>query len=333
MAIPTNREIIEEACRRISADMEEGKGLAAWQHEVLEWLCPVSHNPNEKAMLLGIDVGTPGNRNLWRVSWGNGSGANQLAPTKPKAAPGNIFAATPVGPPLHPQKYRTPSGGTVHYAPMTFSTVSVAPAPPAKPMPVNWSSLYLQSWRSPAMTAPDPDVQLQDAPHDTIFGEIEGWRAWRLHIDEAGEPWLGSVGVGSVWPAGHVDGKTVMGDPDGEVQGWAWSPSPSQQGLISSTQACEDCCAGFWAVPPKELGALLDFYPRSTPVIGKVRMWGAVAEHARGWRAECMEIVSLHTRDEVFLGDALRPEPIDGRHETHSIMARLIRKYIPTKGT
>lgn len=124
--------------------------------------------------------------------------------------------------------------------------------------------------------------------HETVYGEMVGVRGWELRVLRDGSPRLGCLGVYGYWPGGRVDGTTRMVvDPRYDLS------SCDPRSHASSMDCHNGLDAGFWAVKPENVEDLRQSYPASIGILGEVRLWGAVVEHERGWRAECMEIVSL----------------------------------------
>lgn len=94
-------------------------------------------------------------------------------------------------------------------------------------------------------------------------GTISAWRGWRLARVRGGRFELRPVFQGSEpWPAGEPARASCRHSPD--------HPAPDT-----------GCSCGLYAVP--EPGLLPS---RGVSVVGTVRLWGKVVQHARGFRAE-----------------------------------------------
>ncbi len=108
-------------------------------------------------------------------------------------------------------------------------------------------------------------------PSATQFGELVGWRSWKISVTPEG-PRLKSSYKDTVWPSGIVTGKDGAGN-SAQVNsirhdaGWFAYKTASQ--LMQESEK-EDVRVG-----------------------GKVELWGAVVEHEMGYRAECMKILTL----------------------------------------
>src|SRR6266542_3731387 len=99
--------------------------------------------------------------------------------------------------------------------------------------------------------------------------DLLGYRLWRLGFDQRG-PCLWSVVTRHRWD-GPVVGPAAIDAPGGP-----WTPH--RQGLYAFSDA-ESARA-------RRAGGL---------ITGAVRLWGRVAVHEHGYRAECAQILSLAT--------------------------------------
>jgi hypothetical protein len=106
---------------------------------------------------------------------------------------------------------------------------------------------------------------------------ILGWRAWRLHRDEAGRLRIAPTTPRSDWEPGVAMHARCSGAHtrmymvfNPELEAAHRSPEPG-------------CTCGLHAMKEP---ARLARGSRHAGVIGRVAMWGRVLEHTRGWRAE-----------------------------------------------
>ena len=98
--------------------------------------------------------------------------------------------------------------------------------------------------------------------------DLIGYRFWRLGFDPAGEPVLWSV----VAPYAWTDAVTERADIS--ASGGSWTPH--MQGIYAFSE--------IGSMRQRLTGGLL---------AGVVRLWGRVAVHEQGYRAERAEIVTL----------------------------------------
>lgn len=113
-----------------------------------------------------------------------------------------------------------------------------------------------------------PRQETKPLPQETVYGELRGWRAWSLINTPEG--WrLKSTYAGVIWPGGIVGGENC-------------------QQNSAQTHTCGS--SGFYAFKSKDhlFAQLSDEH-----IYGEVELWGSVVEHDRGYRAECMRILSL----------------------------------------
>lgn len=112
-------------------------------------------------------------------------------------------------------------------------------------------------------------AELKALPLETKFGEIRAWRGWDVRYEQ-GRWWLVSISIGGTWPAGIVTAADCQ---------------------KNSHRCIENLESGFYAI--KSRNAVHHF----SHVIGEVALWGNVVEHEKGYRAECMKILSLFPHD------------------------------------
>jgi hypothetical protein len=98
--------------------------------------------------------------------------------------------------------------------------------------------------------------------------DLIGYRFWRLGFDPAGEPVLWSVVAPYAWT------EAVSEPADISAEGGSWTPH--QQGIYAFSE--------IGSMRRRLTGGLL---------AGVVRLWGRVAVHEQGYRAERAEIVTL----------------------------------------
>jgi len=132
-------------------------------------------------------------------------------------------------------------------------------------------------------------------PHGTKFGELIGWRAWRVTILPEG-PRLQSSYKETVWTSGTVtaeDGACNSGDVfDDKFYG---------QTVLGGWHG-----GGWYAYKTASQLAIESMQETELMVAGDVEMWGRVFEHEKGYRAECMRIrslIAIGPRAELLLPD------------------------------
>jgi hypothetical protein len=113
-----------------------------------------------------------------------------------------------------------------------------------------------------------------DLPRSRGTEPIEGWRLWRLGLDEAARPRLLPAGSGSVdaWVPREA-ARARCGVPALIRRSLRPHPAPDLR-----------CICGIYA--GRGLGQDAREVPAwpSAPVAGTVALWGRVIEHERGWR-------------------------------------------------
>ena len=112
-------------------------------------------------------------------------------------------------------------------------------------------------------------INLSALPEETKWGELRGWRAWEVAETPDGLR-LRSVATRTIWFSGTM---------------------ASEEGERNSGDVKNSACCGYYSFRNK--GALFD-QMLNEKVYGEVLMWGDVVEHERGYRAECVKIVSLY---------------------------------------
>lgn len=109
------------------------------------------------------------------------------------------------------------------------------------------------------------------APNQTKFGEIIGWRAWRVVGND-----LRSMYIYKAWPPQ----KEMTGDPSDTYGVHAWKTKEQAERYIEEE------------------------YAEQHVVIGQIALWGEVIEHEKGYRASNAKIKSLelelNRRDAAF---------------------------------
>lgn len=112
-------------------------------------------------------------------------------------------------------------------------------------------------------------VDTATLPRETRFGEIVGWRAWTW-TDTPDGPRLKSI---------H--------------RGWHWE-SPEADGSSYECNSAQ-CTRANWGVGFNAFKTAATAFREGWhyPILAKVEMWGEVAEHTQGYRAECIRIVDI----------------------------------------
>jgi hypothetical protein len=92
---------------------------------------------------------------------------------------------------------------------------------------------------------------------------VDGWRAWSV-IEHDGDVWLSSLTRAEDWPPGEP-----------------FTAACSRRRHASPGRACS--CGVYAAAEPEELAGLGRI---AGAVVGQVSLWGRIAQHSRGYRAE-----------------------------------------------
>ena len=159
-----------------------------------------------------------------------------------------------------------------------------SPWPSAAEMEQRFFGLDLAAAKKP----PPPEPL---APASTVFGEILAWRVWKV---KAG--WLRSTYREDIWPAsGPIIASGIEDHNAIGIHAWKDQQQAIKYGMEYS--------AG-WVV------------------LGKVRLWGTVIEHERGYRAEFARVAEI---TDCYHGT--RVWPTEFANET--LLAVLRRRYLP----
>jgi hypothetical protein len=132
---------------------------------------------------------------------------------------------------------------------------------------------------------PQPDEGIRELPLYLEPGVQYGYRLWRVEI-HSDRPRLGSLFKPTVWL------------PRVEAHAACWDDRAIFNDKHRSPWGDGDCQCGLWAFPRRRLPFLLMWMyaalevrpaqPSTTEAyaVGRVKLWGRIVEHERGWLAE-----------------------------------------------
>lgn len=127
---------------------------------------------------------------------------------------------------------------------------------------------------------PEPPPPL---PSTTKFGEISAFRVWRIRVDGI----LQSTYMNTYWPPGQII------EADGEIRDYFEHTAPGN-GIHAWKSVFEVLEYSKNLLRPRyEIRDDIFRPPAWAVMIGKVKLWGDVIEHERGYRAKYAKIESL----------------------------------------
>lgn len=121
-----------------------------------------------------------------------------------------------------------------------------------------------------------PPVKLES---ETTFGEILAFRVWRVDRDKSKGLLLRSSYTDHIWQPGAImKADRKIRDSDEEI------PDSIRTGVHAWKSIFE--LADYTTT-------MLNYFGSTSAIIGRVKLWGDVVEHERGYRAEFARIESL----------------------------------------
>lgn len=175
------------------------------------------------------------------------------------------------------------------------------------------------SWKSALWDLPKLPPKPKPLPIETTWGEIIAFRVWRVRPDDA---MLISSYTDHVWkPGDTMQAHAPVADFD--------DPHGREKTGVHGWKSVFEVVGYSQHLLTPEYSIKRDRYENgNTIVIGRVKLWGDVVEHQRGYRAEFAKIVSLD--DCQTPGDA-GPQYRETyeRDPRGELLARLQASYFP----